>query len=205
VYFYSFAIISPWWGAIPVKSSTSKDDLCQVWLKLAQWFWRRFLNDPTPFLHFYDYLPFEKHLALYLNKFEFPLPKDNLYQVWLNLACWFWRRFLKKIFSVFLLFRYYLPFESSYPLPLNKFESRSPKDDLCQVWLKLAQWFWRRSRKYKSLTDRRTDRQTMDNGRSEKLTWAFRSGELKSLKEKQGFCFYLSLVMMPHLSSTHVA
>jgi hypothetical protein len=29
----------------------------------------------------------------YLNNSEFPLPKDNLYQVWLNLACWFWRRF----------------------------------------------------------------------------------------------------------------
>jgi hypothetical protein len=29
---------------------------------------------------------------------------------------------------------------------------------LCQVWLKLAQWFWRRSRKCKSLqTHRRTD------------------------------------------------
>jgi hypothetical protein len=29
-----------------------------------------------------------------LSKFEFPLPKDNVYQVWLDLACWFWwRRF----------------------------------------------------------------------------------------------------------------
>jgi hypothetical protein len=26
-----------------------------------------------------------------LNKLEFSSPKDNLYQVWLNLACWFWR------------------------------------------------------------------------------------------------------------------
>jgi hypothetical protein len=34
----------------------------------------------------------------------------------------------------------------------------SPKDDLCQVWLKLAQWFWRRSRKCKNLqTNGRTD------------------------------------------------
>jgi hypothetical protein len=32
-------------GIIPPK-----DDLCQVSLKLAQWFWRRFLNDPIPFL-----------------------------------------------------------------------------------------------------------------------------------------------------------
>jgi hypothetical protein len=59
-----------------------KDDLCQVWSKLALWFWRRsFLNDHTPFLHFCDYLPFEEDLALYLNKFEAPSPKDNLYQV----------------------------------------------------------------------------------------------------------------------------
>jgi hypothetical protein len=58
------------------------------------------------------------------------------------LACWFWRRRFLKIFSVFPLFRYYLPLERGYPL--SKLESSSPKDDLCQVWLKLAQWFWRR-------------------------------------------------------------
>jgi hypothetical protein len=44
------------------------------------------------FLHFCDYLPFVDDLALYLNKFKFPSSKDNLYQVWLILACWFWRR-----------------------------------------------------------------------------------------------------------------
>jgi hypothetical protein len=30
-------------------------------------------------------------------------------------------------------------------------ESPSPKDDLCQVWLKFALWFWSRSRKCKSV------------------------------------------------------
>jgi hypothetical protein len=44
-----------------------------------------------------------------------------------------------KNFSVFLLVRYYLPLEKGYPLPLNKLEFPLPKDDLCQVWLKLAQ------------------------------------------------------------------
>ena len=108
------------------------------------WFWRRrFLNDSTTFLWF-DYLPFEKDLALYLNKLDLPLPKDNLYQVWANLACWFWRRRFLKFFSAFLLFRYYLPLEKSYPLGLNKLESPLPKNDLCQEWLKLALWFWRR-------------------------------------------------------------
>jgi hypothetical protein len=65
-----------------LESPTLKDDLCQVWLKLTQWFWRRrFLNDPTPFLHFCDYFPFEKDLAFYLKKLEFPSSKDNLYEV----------------------------------------------------------------------------------------------------------------------------
>jgi hypothetical protein len=64
-----------------LESPLPKDYLCQVWLKLAQWLGRRrFLNDPIPFFHFCDYLPFEKDLALYLKKLEFPLPKDNLYQ-----------------------------------------------------------------------------------------------------------------------------
>jgi hypothetical protein len=44
VYFYTFAIASPWKRATPSFEQTwnpsPKDDLCQVWLKLAQWFWR---------------------------------------------------------------------------------------------------------------------------------------------------------------------
>jgi hypothetical protein len=40
------------------------------------------------FCIFKNYLPFEE----YLNNLEFPLRKDDLYQVWLTLAYWFWRR-----------------------------------------------------------------------------------------------------------------
>jgi hypothetical protein len=100
--------------------------------------------------HFYNYLTFKEDLSLYLKKTESPSPKDNLYQDWLNLASWFWRRRFFKIFSVFLHFHYYLPLEKGNPLHLNKLETPPPKDDLCQVWLKLAQWFWRRSQKCKS-------------------------------------------------------
>ena len=86
VYFYCFAIISPWRGTIPFiwtnLNPLPQNDLCQVWLDLAQWFWRRrILNAPIPFLHFCDYLPLEEDLALYLNKPEFPLLKKKLYQV----------------------------------------------------------------------------------------------------------------------------
>jgi hypothetical protein len=42
--------------------------------------------------YFCDYLPFENDLTLDLYNFEFPLPKDDLYQVLLKLACCFWRR-----------------------------------------------------------------------------------------------------------------
>jgi hypothetical protein len=38
-------------------------------------------DDPTPFLHFCDYLPFEEDLALYFNNLKSPLPKDDLYEV----------------------------------------------------------------------------------------------------------------------------
>jgi hypothetical protein len=47
---------------------------------------------PANFWHFCDYLPFQKELALDLYNFESPLPMDDLYQVWLKLACWFWRK-----------------------------------------------------------------------------------------------------------------
>jgi hypothetical protein len=82
----------------------------------------------------------------------------------------------KKNLSIFLLFCYYLPLEKEgYHLPLYKLESPLPKDNLCQVWLKLVQWFWRTSRKCKSLqTDRWTD------GRQVRRTdsWTIRKAHL---------------------------
>jgi hypothetical protein len=60
------------------------------------------------------------------------------------LGSWFWRRRFLKIFRAFLLFRYYLPLERGNPLHLYKLKFPPPKDDICQVSLKLAQWFWRR-------------------------------------------------------------
>jgi hypothetical protein len=124
-----------------------------------------FLNDPTQFLHFCDYLSFDEDLALDLYNFRFPLPKNGLYQVWLKLAFSFWRRGSYKIVIEYLLFRYYIPLGKGVVLHFYNFESHFPKDDLWQLWLKLVQRLWRRSWKCKSLTDRRTT----DNRRSEKL------------------------------------
>ena len=49
-----------------------------------------------------------------------------------------------------LVFRCYsLPLKNDVVLPLNKLQFPSPKVTLCQIWSKLAQWFWRRRWKYK--------------------------------------------------------
>jgi hypothetical protein len=62
---------------------------------------------------------------------------------------------IKKKISEYLLSCYYLPLRKGIALYLYNCESPLPKDDLCLPWLRLAQRFWRRSRKCKSLTDRR--------------------------------------------------
>ena len=130
-----------------LESPSPKDALCQVWLQLAQLFWRRrFLNFVKIFLLFRNYLPLEKGRAFYLKKLESPLPKGALCQVWLKLAQWFWRRRFLNFVNV-LVFGYFViisPLKKGGPLHLNKLESPSPKDAGCQIWLKLAQWFWRR-------------------------------------------------------------
>ena len=77
-----------------------------------------------------------------------------------------------------MLFRNYLPLEKGMTLYLDKLESPSAKDALCQVLLKLGKWFLRRWKC--EITDRQMDRKMTDNRRLEKLTWAFSSGELKS-------------------------
>ena len=128
------------------ESPSPKDALCQYWLKLAQWFLRRrFLNFVNVFSLFRNYLPLEKGGAFHLNKLESSSPKDALCQVQLKLARWFLRRRFLNFVNVFLLFRNYLPLEKGRDLHLNKLRSPSHKDVLCQVWLKLTQWFLRRS------------------------------------------------------------
>ena len=70
-----------------LESPSPNDALCQVRLKLAQWFWRRrFFNFVNVFSLFRNYLPLEKGGALYLNKLESSPPKNALCQVWLKLA-----------------------------------------------------------------------------------------------------------------------
>ena len=81
------------------------------------------------------------------------------------------RKYFRLIGTMYLqasIYGNYLPLEKGGALHFNKLESPSCKDALCQVSLKLAQWFLRRSRKQEKFTDGRTDRQTDKRG-SEKL------------------------------------
>jgi hypothetical protein len=57
VYFFSSAIISPWAGiALHLNNferPTLKDDLCQVWLELALWLWKKeIFKQPRPIFTF---------------------------------------------------------------------------------------------------------------------------------------------------------
>ena len=71
-----------------LESPPLKDAMCQVWLKLAQWFWRRFLKFFKYFLLFCHYLPLEKDGHFIWKKLDFPLPKDTLCQIQLKLIQW---------------------------------------------------------------------------------------------------------------------
>ena len=147
MYFSYYVIISPWKRVGPFiwtkfNALHLKNALCQVWLKMVQWFWRRrFFNFVNVFSLFRNYLTLEEGRALHLNKTQSPSPKNALCQVWLKLAQWFWRRRFFNFVNVFPLFRNYLPFEEGRAFHSNNLESPSPKDALCQVWLKLAKWF----------------------------------------------------------------
>ena len=53
---------------------------------------------------------------------------------------------LEKIASMY--FRYFVnihPLTKGVTLLLNKIEFSLPKEFLCQVWLEIARWFWRRN------------------------------------------------------------
>ena len=74
--------------------------------------------------------------------------------IWINLNPHYQRKFCVKFgwtlpigskgfVSIFSLFRKYIPLEKAWPFICKKIESPSPKNALCQVLWKLAQWCWR--------------------------------------------------------------
>ena len=72
---------SPFWELngpyfLKAESHSPKEALCQVWLLLDEWLWRRFTNFVKEFSQFQNYLPLKKGVVLHLNKFESHSPKD---------------------------------------------------------------------------------------------------------------------------------
>ena len=141
---------------------------------------RRGKNRISPFwelivsLIFCNYLPLEKGVALHLHKLKYPSPKDAC----AKFGCVSGEDFLKFVnafslfiiisplekgvglssfeqtWKIFLLFHInHLPLEKGVALHLNKFEYPSPKNALCQVWLKMTQLFLRRGWKCDQFTD----------------------------------------------------
>ena len=92
-------------------------NLCPIhpWMLFAKFgsIWQsRLLNSVTEFTLFHYHLPLKKCLAVHLNKLELPS------------SSWI------------------LPLKKGMALHLFKLQFPSPKNALCKVWLKLAQWFW---------------------------------------------------------------
>ena len=114
------------------------------------------------YFHYFDrYYLFFENGTLHLNKLESHSHKDALCQVWLKLVRWFWRRRFLNFANIFSLCCYYLPLEQGGPLIWTNLNPPLPKDALCQVLSKLAQWFWKRKRKCEKFTITTT---TTDDG-----------------------------------------
>ena len=119
------------------------------------------------FCYFVTIYPWKRAWPFIWKKYFFPFAKDVCakFEGW-NLQSGSGEDFLNFV-NTFLLFRYCLPKGKDVALHLNELESPSPKDALCHIWLKLAQWFWRKSRNCKK---GRTNRQTPNATWSKKLT-----------------------------------
>ena len=124
-----------------LESPSSKDALCQVWLILVEWFWRRrFFNFVNVVSLFRNYLPLKKNVALHLNKLEFLSPKE-FFSLVKNGTMALEKKIFSKYFSYFVIIS---PWKKGEALHLNKLESPLPKDSLFQVCMSLAKWFGRR-------------------------------------------------------------
>ena len=126
---------------------------------------------------FFNYLPLEKGGDLHLKKLLNPLyPRMHCANFGWNWPCGSGEDDLSNslmYFRYIVIALYLLLEKGGVALYLNKLESPSSKNALCQVWLKLARWFWRRRWKCEKFTTTTTTT----------LTWTFGSDELKKREE----------------------
>ena len=87
-FLFSYFVISLLhWNKVEIH--LPKDALCYVWLKLAQWFWRKRFSESCQFI-FTIFQLFTLGKG-YDRSFEETAPKNGLCPVWLKLAQWLWR------------------------------------------------------------------------------------------------------------------
>ena len=115
---------------------------------------KKFLPGSSKFQKFglrnYSLIFFGPYLRMLSAKFGWNWPIGSGEEIFLNFI------------NDFSLLNYYLSLEKGIAPHLNKLESPSPKDALCQILLKLAHRIWRRRWICEKLTDRQTDGQTAD-------------------------------------------
>ena len=111
-----------------LESHSCNNALCQVWLKLVLWFWRRVLNFVTVFFSISLLSLRGKWHDLSFESTWIPFTQGGFHFSWLKLAQLFWgRRFLNSV-HVFSLIRYYFHFEKDVVLYLIfKHEFSLPK------------------------------------------------------------------------------
>ena len=126
-----------------------KNALCQIWLILAQWFWKKRFFFDTVFSLFRYYIILEQGGALHLNSIVLIEIDPGVLD--------------KKIFKFCQSFVIIFPWEKGGALNLNKLESPFTLVCLNQVWLKSGLWFWRRKKCEKLTTTMKTT--TKENNR----------------------------------------
>ena len=148
LYFRNFVIISSWkrtgpfiWTWISLTSIC----LCQVWNLSTGSGEEDFFNFVNVIWPFCNISPWKR---------SWPSIWTHLLPLYLGMLSvkfgWHWtsgsgEEDFFNFVNVFLLFRNYLRLEKGGTLYLNEHESLKPKDNLCLVRLKFAQWFWRTS------------------------------------------------------------
>ena len=165
MYFHNFVIISPWKKVGPfIWTNLSPHHQRMHYAKFGRnWSsgsWEDFLISPMYFRYFVIISPRKKAGPLHLNKLEFPSPKDVTGLVEIGSVV-----LEKKIFLISSMYFHYFIIISGW----NWLCGSGEEDEN----VKRLQTDRR--------TDRWTDRQTTDDRWSEKLTWAFSSGELKTI------------------------
>ena len=136
---------------ITFESPAPKDDSCHVWLKSNHAFSKRRWN--SYFLQRAHRGLLGPPLGTAMNNFYSSPNKVSTHYITSPFSFWIWRRRCLK-------FAWFWPFgalplspHGGHTYDLNNFESPTPKDDSCQVWLKSNHAFSRRRWKCKKFMD----------------------------------------------------